>query len=321
MIPILALTVGEPLVLTAGTTSPPESVEGFEKPPWPDWERAESVATLEVGQVHRAPSYGPVTYRVQDDWIVVDDRMAPAIYGPDGQVTSPQANCTFGLRPMGVLASPPRAVLRCQDKDSRGQIHSLLWSPSESLRWTHEGRSVLTNHQGLNHPVLPEGGENPEYPAEGLPPALLDTYTRWVDLERMRLFTSEPLDVVHLSIRGIPEQGFLRRLPEETLYWGDFSTGELRPVEGLPWCPGQLVERDREGSRVLLHCTSQADPKLYRFTIEWGAVVDVEQGIAWQFSSTPERIQGDVVVLSERKAAAAESRSAHGKLTQVTLSR
>lgn len=321
MIPVLALSLGEPLVLQEGTISASEPVGGFDKPPWPEWGRADSLETLEPGTALREPNYGPVTYGLAEGWTVRDVRGQGAeIRKGDVGVGLPELNCRRPPMPVGVYADPPRVVLRCPDRETMGLIHSVLWAPDAWLTWEQRLKhNTLTNHQGLSHPVLPERGDNPEHPETGLPPALLDTYTRWVDLERQRLFTSEPMDVVHMSIRGIPETGLLRRLPEEALYWADFSAGTLRPVEGLPWCPGQLVERDREGSRLVLHCTSQPEPKLYRFTMEWGAVVDIEQGLVWLVEGTPERLVGDSVVLSERKSAAAEAHSEHGGLSLVHL--
>lgn len=321
MIPLLALTVGEPLVLSAGSVGEPTPSPGFEDPPWPQWERADSAAALTPGAVYRSPSYGPVIYALEDDWRVQQVRGSTTeiTRGPVG-VGTPETACRRGLSNVGVLADPPRVVLRCPDVETMGLIHSVLWTPEAWFTWDQTlTRNTLSDAGGLAHPVLPERGDNAEAPESGLGPALLDTYTRWVDLERGRLFTSEPLDVVHMSIRGIPEQGFLRRLPDEVLYWGDFEAGTLRVVEGVVWCPGQLVERDRDGDRVLLHCTSQPEPQRYRFDIEWGVVIDVGDARVWSFEGTPERVLGDTVVLSERASSAAESVSEHGGLSQVVL--
>jgi hypothetical protein len=313
--------LGEPLVLSQGTVGTPVAIEDFEKVPWPEWERAESAEDVPAGSVHRAPNYGPVTYGLEGGWQVLDLRQGVEIHGEDGPAELPTPACRMGgLRSAAVLAVPQRVVLRCSDTETVGLMHSAVWSPEGSLQWDQELRhNTMTNHQGLSHPVLPEKGANPEAPISGLPPALLDTYTRWIDLERLRLFTSEPMDIVHMSIRGIPERGFLRRLPDEELYWGDFDSGTLREVEGLPWCPGPLLERDRDGDRVLLHCTSQPDPKYYRFIIEWGVVVDVDEGVVWTLEGTPERLVTGGVVLSERRGSAAESDVAMGALSQVTL--
>lgn len=276
--------------------------------------------TVEVGR-----ELGIENHWIDGGWVVHEMRGQSVKVGHAGEALPAVSSggCGWsGPSSVGVLRSPARFVYRCS-LPIEGEIafHSALWTPDGVHTWVQRPPTrTMVDSGALEHPVLPETGGVDDPKPFGELPAMVDEFAVFIDLVGARRWsTPVPVDPIHMSIRGIPTTGLLKGVDDAVVYQVDFSGGTLQPLDDFPTCDGALVERRRQGSRLLLHCLHQPTPGMWRFDVVWGAVYDLETHQFWALEATPEAFTESGVIVSERAESAAESTTQRGGLSHVAL--
>jgi hypothetical protein len=215
------------------------------------------------------------------------------------------------------LASPPRVIVGCYSTPPK----AALWTPDALL--TFGGFTDTNDIGGLVGadigPVLPildahKGSRDPD----------AQRASRFVDVVRARQWTTPSMHVLAIApFAGIGAYA-LAEEGKGDVWLLDFEAGSRELVAKIGDCPGVLGElrEDRLASRkrLVLACMTPAPPGMVAHTLVWAEVVDLAARVRWRTTLLPEIVFEDgVVVLSSRRALAAESKSAPGDLWSVDL--
>lgn len=329
---LLALSVIQPIQLEHPELADPTPLTAaaaaeWLKEPAQAWTYVNELTSGErpPGTVERDTTLGIENHWLDDGWIAHEQRGMGAKFGKAGQALDPVSKSGCGWQPptnVASLQSPPRFLTRCS-LPIEGEIayRSVVWTPEGEHAYVQRPPSRTMYDAGaLSFSILPETGEIENPKQFGDLPAFVDEYRVYVDLAGLKRWTTpEGTDPIHMSIRGIPRAGLLEAVDEGTIYQVDFDAGTLAPIPDFPTCDGAMIERRRQGTRLMLHCLHQPTPGLFRFDIVWGAVYDMATGELWMLDQTPEAFSDTGIVVSERKNSAAESTTQKGQLGHITL--
>lgn len=227
----------------------------------------------------------------------------------------------------GSRATPPRVVVTCH---SPGR-EAFLWGPGPA-----GSPSQLLQFQGPLDPNDVGGlvGADVGY-ALPMPDATrapggeqARPTSRWLDLVGMRVLTSPamlPLTVA--AFAGMEPIGLASSTENKvTSVWTvDFDAAARELVTTVNDCQGKLGElrEDRAHGRhrwLVLACMTPPPKDGVAQNLIWAEILDTEKKTRWRTPLMPELFFADgVVVLSTRRAMAAESKTAPGELTSVDL--
>lgn len=241
-------------------------------------------------------------------------------WGSDHFPIHPLANGSLCSQ-RGSRIEPPRSVVSCH-----GTTDALLWAPGKLLGFT--GPADPNDLGGLigadAGPVLPipDGAR-----VSGSGDALR-TSTKWLDLVGLRMATTpsmRPLDIASFAGVGSVALAEERVGKTSNVWLLDFAAGALDLVAEITDCPGQLAQLREsrltgpQRSLVLACMTPEMEHTVSRLLL-WAEVVDPSKRIRYRTPLMPEALFDDgLVVLSTRRALAAESTTAQGTLFSVDL--
>ena len=222
----------------------------------------------------------------------------------------------------GSRIEPPRSVVTCH-----GTTDALLWAPGKLLAF--KGPADPNDLGGLigadAGPVLPiPDGVRPTRPDEPM-----RTSTNWLDLVGLRMATTpsmRPLDIAAFAGVGSVALAEERVGKTSNVWLLDFAAGTRDLVAEVTDCPGQLAQLREErltGPRraLVLACMTPEIKDTVAHLLLWAEVVDSAKRIRYRTALMPEVVFDDgLVVLSTRRALAAESKTAQGALFSVDLS-
>jgi hypothetical protein len=224
----------------------------------------------------------------------------------------------------GARARPPRAVVACERRRGAASA-STLWAPGHLYDFSgpddaNDIGGVIGADVG---PVLP------------LPDRARSTFddrriivSRWLDLEAPRILTAPPMRPLAIAaFAGVHSFALAEELTERSpaVWLLDFEHGTRELVGKVADCPGQLAElhenwaAKRQRFLVLACLTPELKHSVGQALI-WAEIVDTERRVRLRTPLLPEVFFPDgLVVLSTRRALAAESKAAPGELFSVDL--
>jgi hypothetical protein len=231
-------------------------------------------------------------------------------------IASPGASMCYTR---GSRIMPPRAVSTCH-----GSRVATLWAPGRILDF--QGPADPNDLGGVIGadvgPVLPIQDE-PRAPDAERPPV-----TRWLDLEGLRVLVGPKLRPLGIaSFAGVDTLSLAEEQVGRTsrVWVVDFSKGTRELAASITDCPGELGElRENHAAPrrpvLVLACMSPAPKHTVAHALLWTELVDTEKRRRFRTPLLPEILYPDgLVVLSTRRALAAESRAAPGELFSVDL--
>lgn len=227
----------------------------------------------------------------------------------------------------GSRATPPRVVVTCHGPGRE----AFLWgpgpagAPSQLLQFQgpldpNDVGGLVGADVGFGLPmpdaVRAQGGEQAR------------PTSRWLDLVGMRVLTSPPmLPLTIAAFAGMEPIGLASSTENKvTSVWTvDFDAAARELVTTVNDCQGKLGElrEDRAHGRkrwLILACMTPPPKDGVAQNLIWSEILDTETKTRWRTALMPELFFPDgVVVLSTRRAMAAESKTAPGELTSVDL--
>lgn len=212
--------------------------------------------------------------------------------------------------------APPRVLFTCHRSKLAG-----VWTPEAvhtfpSPRDPNDIGGLLGADSGVVVPVFEDRRTEPEKAAG------------WVDLRAPRLWSSP--DLVPLAIAafaGVRERT-LAEVPgtaaARDVILLDFDKGTRELVARVTDCPGglgELADDDGRGLRwLVLACMTPPKKHTVARTLVWTEIIDTERRARWRTPLLPEVVFKDgVVVLSSRRALAAETAAAPSDLFSIDL--
>lgn len=227
----------------------------------------------------------------------------------------------------GSRATPPRVFVTCH---STGR-EAFLWapgppgSPSQVMQFQgppdpNDVGGLVGADSGYGLP-MPDAVRAPG--AEQARPT-----SRWLDLAGMRVLTSSPmLPLTVAAFAGMEPIGLASSTENKvtSVYTIDFDAAARELVTTVNDCQGKLGElrEDRAHGRhrwLILACMTPPPKDGVAQNLIWAEILDTEKKTRWRTPLMPELFFADgVVVLSTRRAMAAESKTAPGELTAVDL--
>jgi hypothetical protein len=243
-------------------------------------------------------------------WFTADDWVSHVDWG--GRKITLGTNCHERAR----RASAPRVLVTCHHSPT-----AFLWAPGKI--YTFPGPNDANSIGGLagadSGEVLPVGegtlgGTGPDQ----------ELVRRWVDLAGLHVYSTpklRPLAIAPfagLSLRALAEE---KKGRASDVWLLDFAKGTRRLIANVTDCNGVLGEQRHLGPNdryLVLTCLTPMPPHSVSQTLIWSEIVDLDKKVRLRTNLLSEIVFADgLVVLSSRRALAAESKAAPGEIWSV----